>query len=115
MDPEIRSKIKLLVNKLDELRKEGVKDSFELESYIINNMTDFYDTYPSLVKRLCREENQDNAFLYKMIETLEKVNNGEKSMTVAEMTLGEELAEKFLYPIVSKEDLAKAAADAATK
>ena len=50
-----------------------------------------------------------------MIETLEKVNNGEKSMTVAEMTLGEELAEKFLYPIVSKEDLAKAAADAATK
>jgi hypothetical protein len=108
MDPEIRSKIKLLVDKLAELRKEGVKDPFELESYIINNMTDFYDTYPSLVKRLCREENQDNTFLYKMIETLEKVNNGEKSMAVAELSLGEELAEKYLYPVVSKEDLAKA-------
>ena len=108
MDPDIRSKIKLLVDKLSELRKEGVKDPFELESYIINNMTDFYDTYPSLVKRLCREENQDNTFLYKMIETLEKVNNGEKSMAVAELSLGEELAEKFLYPVISKEDLAKA-------
>jgi len=107
MDPEIRPKIKILVDKLYELRKEGIKDSFELESYIINNMTDFYDTYPSLVKRLCREENQDNNFLYKMIETLEKVNNGEKSMAAAEMSLGEELAEKYLYPVVNKEDLAK--------
>jgi hypothetical protein len=27
---------------------------------------------------------------------------------VAELSLGEELAEKYLYPVVSKEDLAKA-------
>jgi hypothetical protein len=107
MDPDIRNKIKVLQDRLTELRKEGITESFDLEMKIIDEMTDFYDTYPSIVKRLCREENQDNTFLYKMIETLEQVNNGEKSMAVAELSLGEELAEKYLYPIVKKEDLLK--------
>jgi len=107
MDPDIRNKIKLLQDRLTELREQGITDSFELEMKIIDEMTDLYDTYPSLVKRLCREANQDNSFLFKMIETLEQVNNGDKSMAVAELSLGEELAEKYLYPIVKKEDLLK--------
>lgn len=103
MDENIRVKIILLEKRLNELRESGITDSFDLELKIIDEMTEFYDTYPSIVKRLCRSANQDNDFLFKMIETLEKVNNGEKSLATAEMQLGEELAEKYLYPIVKKE------------
>jgi hypothetical protein len=111
MDLSIRDKIKMVQDKLVELRASGTTDSFDLELYFMNNMTEIYDLYPSLIKRLCREENQDNSFLFKMLDTLDQVKTGEKSMAVAEMSLGEELAEKYLYPIVSKEELAKAAKD----
>jgi hypothetical protein len=107
MDPDIRIKLQALQNKLAELRKNGITEPFELEMDIINNMTDLYDTYPSLVKRLCREEDQDNTFLFKMIDMLEKVNIGEESLSVVEANLGNELAEKYLYPVISKEELNK--------
>ena len=108
-NPNIREDIQILQAKLEELRKNGVTDSFELEMEIINTMTDFYDKYPSLVKRLCREENQDNTFLFKMIDMLEKVNVGEKSLASVELNLSEELAGKYLYPVLQKENEAKAA------
>ena len=108
---EIRDKIKQVQDKLIELRKNGTTDSFDLELYFMNNMTEIYDQYPSLIKRLCREENQDNSFLFKILDTLDQIKAGEKSMEVAEMSLGEELAEKYLYPVVSKEELAKAIKD----
>ena len=102
MDNNIRNQITILEKRLNELRQSGVTDSFDLELKIIDEMTDFYDTYPSIVKRLCRSANQDNEFLFKMIETLEKVNKGEKSLATVEMQLGEELANKYLYPVIQK-------------
>jgi hypothetical protein len=105
MDPNIRVNLKLIQDKLNELRRNGMNDSFELEMYFINHMTDLYDAYPYLIKRLCREENQDNSFLYKMIDNLEQVRDGNKSMKEAQMELGEELAEKYVYPVISKEEL----------
>jgi len=107
MDSNIRDKIKIIQDKLIELRSNGITDSFDLELYFMNNMTEMYDMYPSLIKRLCREENQDNSFLFKMLDTLDQVNKGDTPLAIAEMQLGEELAEKYLYPIVSKEELAK--------
>jgi len=107
MDNNIRSEINTLQNKIAELKKNGKTDPFDLEIDIIHTMPEFYDSYPSLVKRLCRNEQQDNSFLYKMLETLEKVNNGETTMTQAEVSLGDELATKYLYPIVNKENLKK--------
>lgn len=111
MDLTLRDKIKIVQDKLIELRKNGTTDSFDLELYFMNNMTEMYDMYPSLIKRLCREENQDNSFLFKMLDTIDQVKTGETSMAVAELSLGEELAEKYLYPIVSKEELRKAVED----
>lgn len=102
MDLELRNKVNLIINKVSELRKLGITDSFELEMYFIDNMTEYYDLYPHLIKRLCREEKQDNAFLYKMIDNLEQVNKGQKSMASVELTLGNELANKYLYPILDK-------------
>jgi hypothetical protein len=103
MDPELRSKVNVIIAKVDELRKQGITDSFELEMYFIDNLMDYYESFPHLIKRLCREENQDNSFLFKMIDNLEKVNNGQKSLASVELALGNELANKFLYPVLDKE------------
>ena len=102
MDPELRNKINIIMDKITELRKNKITDSFELEMYFIENMTEYYETYPHLIKRLCREENQDNSFLYKMIDNLEQINNGQKSMASVELTLANELADKYLYPVLDK-------------
>ena len=100
----MRDKINQIIEKIKELRNNGVKESFDLEMYFINNMTDFYDNYPYVIKRLCREENQDNSFLFKMLDMIDDVNNGNKTLASAELNLGNELAEKFLYPVLKKEN-----------
>ena len=101
---DLKKKIDIIIEKIAELRKSGITDSFELELYFIDNMVEYYESYPHLIKRLCREENQDNTFLYKMIDSLEQVNSGEKSMASVELSLSNELANKFLYPVLEKED-----------
>jgi hypothetical protein len=102
MDSDVRNKVNIIVQKVVELRKQGINDSFELEMYFIEHMVDFYESFPHLIKRLCREDNQDNTFLYKMLDSLEQVNAGEKSMANVELSLGNELANKFLYPALEK-------------
>jgi hypothetical protein len=102
MDPDIRNTVNVIINKVYELRQNGITDSFELELYFIDNMTEYYETYPHLIKRLCREEKQDNSFLYKMIYNLEQINKGNKIMSEVELELGNELAEKHLYPVLEK-------------
>jgi hypothetical protein len=102
MELELRDKVNIIVDKICELRKNGITNSFDLEMYFINNMIEYYESYPHLIKRLCREENQDNSFLYKMIDNLEQINKGEKSMSGVELTLGTELADKYLYPALNK-------------
>ena len=104
MDPELRNKITIIMEKVVELRKQGITDSFDLEMYFIDNMIEYYESFPHLIKRLCREANQDNSFLFKMIDNLEQVNKGEKSMASVELSLGNELANKFLYPVLDKTD-----------
>ncbi len=103
MDPEIRNKINIIMNKVCELRKNGITDSFELEMYFIDYMTEYYESYPHLIKRLCREEKQDNSFLYKMIDNLEQINKGDKNMASVELVLGNELAKKYLYPVLDEQ------------
>lgn len=98
----IEKDIEILCKRLDTLRNMGIDDSFDLEMDIMNNMSEFYENFPSIVKRLCRETNQDNAYLYKMISLLKDVEKGEKSLAGVELTLGNELAEKFVYPVVNK-------------
>lgn len=99
---DLKKKIDIIIEKIAELRKSGITDSFELELYFIDNMVEYYESYPHLIKRLCREENQDNTFLYKMLDNLEQINNGQKSMASVELSLGNELADKFLYPVINK-------------
>jgi hypothetical protein len=94
--------IQTIQNILKQLRNDGITDPFQLEVYFIEHYTYLFDEFPALIKRLCREENQDNSFLYKMLDTLDKVNKGDESMASAELKLGDELAQKFIYPFINK-------------
>ena len=107
MSFELRNKVNTIINKVSELRTNGITDPFELEMYFIDNMIEYYDLYPHLIKRLCREENQDNSYLYKMLNGLEQVSKGQTSMTEVETPLSYELANKFLYPVLDKANLEK--------
>jgi hypothetical protein len=101
---DIKKNIINLQIKLKELRSMNITEPFNLEMALLNYMPEFYDNYPSIVKRLCKEEIQDNTYLYKMIELLSDVEKGNKSLAAVEYNLGEELAQKFVYPLVKKED-----------
>lgn len=98
----IEQNLEIFKVRLEQLRLGGIEDPFDLEMDIMNTMPEFYENFPSIVKRLCREKNQDNSYLYKMISLLKDVEQGERSLSGVEVTLGNELAEKFVYPVVNK-------------
>lgn len=102
MEINIRDLVNELQQKIITFKTAGITDDFDLEMKILEIMPEFYDKYPSLVKRLCKSENLDNTYLYKMIELIEQINKGEKSLNLVEYNLGQELADKFVNPIVDK-------------
>lgn len=87
-----------LVNYINALKESGVTDPFAIEMDVLNNFPEFYDEYPFVVKKICKGD--DLTILYKMIKTLKKVEKGEKTLQQVELPLGEELANKFLYPSI---------------
>ena len=97
---EIKKNIDNINKRIQELVKQGKTESFDIEIVLLEEMPEFYDEYPFLVKRLCKRENND--FLFKMLDNLEAVDKGKKSLATTELKLGEELAEKYLYPAVGK-------------
>ena len=63
---------------------------------ILELYPEFYDNYPFLVKKLCK--NQDITMLYTMLEKLNQIEKGNSTLENVERNLGEQLAEKYLYP-----------------
>ena len=94
---DIKKKVLELQKKIIELKKTGCTDEFELEMKVLEIFPEMYDSYPSLVKRLCKNEKQDNSYLFKMLDLIEQINNGERTMENVEYNLGQELANKFVY------------------
>ena len=94
---DIKKKVLELQKKIIELKKTGCTDEFELEMKVLEIFPEMYDSYPSLVKRLCKNEKQDNSYLLKMLDLIEQINNGERTMENVEYNLGQELANKFVY------------------
>lgn len=93
--------LEIFIQKQKEL---GITDPFELEMKVADTMNEFYDSYPSIVKRLCKDEVLDNTYLYKMLNLLDEVADGKNTVQNIEKTLGSELAEKFVYPVVKIEE-----------
>jgi len=99
---DIKSMVIKLQNRIVELKKEGVKEDFDLENKLADENPEFYDEHPYLVKKLIA--GGDISFLYKMLETLDIVQKGKRSFAGAELELGSKLAQDYLYPTLKKEE-----------
>jgi hypothetical protein len=97
---EIRQQIIVIQQRMINMKEQGIMDPFDYEMDILTNLPHFYKEHPFIVKRIV--SGQDLSYLYKMLDSLEKVQNGTASLSGTEMTLGNELAEKYLYPHVKK-------------
>jgi len=98
----IQEKVKQIQHRVAELKKQGTVEEMELENKIYDEIPEFYDEYPFLVKKII--SGGDISFLYKMLSTLDNVQNGKKSFAGAELELGKNLANNYLYPAVQKEN-----------
>ena len=97
----MKTKIKSIQDKICNFKNEGKNDS-DIEAYFFNNDIDFYEKYPYLIKKLIK--GGDLSMLDKFLNSLEKVHNGEQSLASTELKLGEDLAQKYLYPSVKPSD-----------
>jgi hypothetical protein len=98
--PMIKKYIELVQMEIIKQKELGKNTPFDLELCMMETFPEFYQSNPFLVKRLCKQE--DLTVLYKMLDNLEQVENGDKSLASVEMNLGMELANQFLYPHINK-------------
>ena len=96
----MKNKIKVIQEKISELVQEN-KTKVDIEMYFLENDSEFYGKYPYLIKKLIKGGSLE--FLDQMLDNLEKVENGEQSMASTELKLGENLANKYLYPKTNKD------------
>lgn len=101
MTTNIRSKINELEKLVSNLKMNGMTNPLDLELKVLDMMPEIYDQYPSLVKRLVKDEVQDNTYLFKMLNLLDEVAEGTNTIGNIEKSLGDELAQKFLFPIIT--------------
>jgi hypothetical protein len=103
----VKQTVLKIQERIQELEKDSLekKSVFQLETTILEEFPEFYDDHPHLVKKLCKKD--DLSMLYKMLDNLEQVDNGKKSLAGVELKLGNELAEQYLYPVTRKLDAAK--------
>lgn len=102
---EKKKNIQLIRDKLREYRTNGVKDSFELELKMMEELPEQYSEFPWLIKRLTKSE--DETYLNKFLESLERVVMGEQSLASAELNLGLELKQQFIDPILNQNEQKK--------
>lgn len=96
----IKNTILEIKKELNKLEENCITNTLEKELKIMEKFSDFYTNYPFLVKRICK--NQSLAMIYKMLNILDKVENGNDTIENTELKLGNELAEKYLYPKIKK-------------
>lgn len=96
----IKENIKSIQDDISKMELDGVSDPFDFELSIMESHAEFYSSHPFLVKKLCKRD--DISMLYKMLESLESVEQGNKSLSSVELDLGDKLANQFLYPVINK-------------
>jgi len=94
----IKEHIKIINNYIKEEKLKGKHDSLEYELGIMDKYPEFYQSYPYLVKKVCRGEDLD--MLEIMFKNLEVVESGKESFTQVETKLGQNLANQYLDPVV---------------
>lgn len=97
---DLKSKIKHVQEKISELINEK-KTDVQIEMFFIENDPKFYEEYPYLIKKLIKGGSLE--FLDVMLENLQKIEDGDQTLASTELKLGNELADKYLYPSMKKE------------
>jgi hypothetical protein len=92
----VKQMVQLIQNDINLMIEDNINDPFEWEMRILEKHCDFYSNYPFLVKKLCKRD--DLNMLYTMLDNLEQIQSGDKKITDVEMDLGNNLANKYLYP-----------------
>lgn len=109
-EPQVRTTfninlIKETINKINiiisDMKSKGNHDILEHELEIMHTHQEFYDSYPFLVKKICK--GGDLEMLDIMFKNLEKVESGEKSLAGVELKLGQKLAAQYLDPVTKKD------------
>ena len=90
----------LLTYEYQQLKKNNVD---QLLLRLEKEFPKFSEKYYSLLKLIVKGE--DISYLFKMLEMIESVQKNEKNIVEVEKNLGEELAEKYLYPSLSKKEV----------
>lgn len=83
----------------DEMAKMAI---FEIEMTMSIELPELYDQYKSLIKRLIKSNN--DTILNKMLDALEDVSKGEKTLAAVELSLGRELFDTFVDPVLQKQN-----------
>ena len=85
----------------EEMKTELIVKLLETKSYgriegkLSEKFPEFAEKYPFLLKKIAKNENIE--YLYKMIEGIKEIEIGNKTMEQVEKSLGEGLADKYLY------------------
>ena len=87
---------------IKDMKEKGNSNTFEHELEVMNTYPDFYQSYPYLVKKVCK--GGDLSMLDTMFSKLEPVESGEKSLASVELKFGKELASQYLDPVIQKND-----------
>lgn len=101
---KLRNDIKTMKKFINKLEKKG-KKPYDIEVEMTKKLPDLYKSYPFIAKSLCKKE--DETPLKIMLSELEKVQNGKQTLEDTEKRLGNELANKYVYPKIKKNDTTK--------
>jgi len=96
----IKENINKIILHINKMKNDGNHDVLKHELVIMDIFPEIYDSYPFIVKKICKGDNLD--MIYTMFENLEKVESGEVSLSGVETTLGNKLAKQYLDPVVKK-------------
>lgn len=101
-DPEIIKKYIVEIKKftdLDYYKELKSKDKLQYEFSLRDVFPQFAEEHPFLFRKIVMGD--DLTFLYKMLDSISKINDGSITQQQAEMTLGQELADKYVYPALN--------------
>jgi hypothetical protein len=98
-DPELIRKYITEIKKftdLDYYKDLKNEDKLQFEFSLRDVFPTFSESHPFLFRKIIMGD--DLTFLYKMLDNIQKINNGELTQQEVEMSLGGELANVYVYP-----------------
>ena len=84
---------------LDYYKELKIEDKLQYEFSLRDIFPEFATDHPFLFRKIVMGD--DLTFLYKMLDSITMINNGELTQQQVEMNLGNELANLYVYPALN--------------